>query len=151
MESKRALSAGSGIILTLGSWLVPGLGFVVQRNYWRGVAIFFLINGTFVIGLLLHGTILIPEFRYSSPAFNIVSLLTFIGQMGNGGANFFCLAHDKWNWGLIRPLETHPWFDLATLYLLISGCMNYFCVCSFYDRHAAPQKKGDDRQTKGDA
>jgi len=121
----------------VGSWLVPGLGFAAKRNYWRGAAIFVLLNGTFFIGLLLHGTVIVPEFHYHSPAFNIVSILTFFGELGNGLASFFCLANDRWHLGLLRPVETDPFFDLATLYLLVSGCMNYFCVCNFYDRHIA--------------
>jgi hypothetical protein len=140
---ERGVSFAGGVLLTLGSWFVPGVGFVIQRDYWRGVAIFLLINGTFLLGLLLHGTILIPEFHYSSPAFNIVNLLTFAGQIGNAGASLFCLVHDQWNWRVFQPIETDPRFDLATLYLLVSGCMNYFCVCSFYDRHVGAHETDD--------
>jgi len=137
MDSKRRLPFGVGLLLTLASWIVPGSGFVVCRNYWRGLAIFALITTTFFLGLLLHGTVLIPDFYYRSPSFNVVNLLTFIGQMGNGGASLFCLAHDRWNWRILQSVETDPRFDLAMLYLLVSGCMNYFCVCNFYDRHVA--------------
>ncbi|MCX8037067.1 MAG: hypothetical protein N3D11_08500 [Candidatus Sumerlaeia bacterium] len=132
---ERRYSTGAEVALLAASWVIPGLGFLVKRDWWRGAAIFFLLNATFVVGLLLHGTVLVPEFRYTSPAFNIVSLLTFIGQMGNSGASLFCLAHDHWHWNLFRPIESHPWFDLASLYLLVSGCMNYFCVCNYYDRY----------------
>jgi len=140
---ERRLSVGSEVALVVGSWLVPGLGFLVKRNYWRGVAIFLLLNGTFFLGLLLHGTVLVPEFAYSSPSFNIVSVLTFIGQMGNSGASLLCLANDHWNWRIIRPVESDPWFDLASLYLLVSGCMNYFCVCNYYDRYLGRQEPGE--------
>ncbi|KPK71910.1 MAG: hypothetical protein AMJ84_05305 [Acidithiobacillales bacterium SM23_46] len=146
MELERKLSVGSGVGLVVGSWLVPGLGFVLRRNYWRGAAVFLILNGTFLLGLLLHGTVLVPEFRYYSPAFNIVNLLTFIGQLGNAGASLFCLAHDRLQWDILRADETHPWFDLAALYLLVSGCMNYFCVGSFYDRYlAAGKTQGEER------
>jgi len=142
MGLNREVSVATGVVLAISSWFVPGLGFVLQRNYWRGVAIFLLISSTFLIGLLLHGTVLMAEFHYRSPSFNIVSLLTFLGQMGNGGASLVCLAHDKWNWGLFQPIETDPRFDVATLYLLVSGCMNYFCVCNVYDRYVARQGQG---------
>jgi hypothetical protein len=143
MGSKRQGSFASEILLTIGSWLVPGLGFLVKRNYWRGAAIFLLINGTFLLGLLLHGTVLIPDFNYRSPSFNVVNLLTFLGQMGSAGPSLFCLARDQWNWKIFPPVETDPLFDLAMLYLLVSGCMNYFCVCGFYDRYVADQTPGD--------
>lgn len=135
--------------LVAGSWLVPGLGFIVKRDYWRGMAIFLILNGTFALGLLLHGTILIPEFDYRDPAFNIVNLLTFVGELGNAGASLLRLAYDHWKWGDLNPLpvETHAWFDLAVLYLLVSGCMNYFCVCSFYDRYVA--RTVDETESKG--
>jgi len=140
---ERRLSVGTEIALIAGSWLLPGLGFLVKGNWWRGLTILIFLNGTFLLGLMLYGTVLVPDFNFRSPAFNIVSVLTFIGQMGNAGASLFCLANDHWGWHIVRPVETDPWFDLATLYLLVSGCMNYFCVCNYYDRYVAPQPEGE--------
>ena len=136
---QKARTLASAFSLLVGSWLVPGSAFIARRNYWRGAAVFLLLNGTFLFGLLLHGTVLVPEFNYFSPSFNIVNVLTFIGQMGNGAASLLCLADAKWNMGIIRPVETDAWFDLAALYLLVSGCMNYFCVCNVYDRYFGRQ------------
>jgi hypothetical protein len=141
----------SKIALVVGSWLVPGLGFVIKGNYWRGLIIFCLLNGTFFLGLLLHGTIMVPEYRYSEPAFNIVNLLLFVGQIGNGGASLlsqFFLTPDQPHLGILTPSDRNPWFDLAGLYLLVSGCMNYFCVCNFYDRYFGkrPEVEKDDKR-----
>lgn len=138
---QKARKFPSAFPLLVGSWFVPGLGFIARRDYWRGAAVFILLNGTFLLGLLLHGTVLPAEFNYFSPSFNVVNLLTFIGQMGNGAASLFCLASAKWKLGIIRPVETDPWFDLAALYLLVSGCMNYFCVCNVYDRYFGRQSE----------
>jgi hypothetical protein len=135
-EEKSAI--GSGIALLVGSWFVPGLGFIVKRNYWRGVVIFLLLNATFLIGLLLQGTVIMPDWRYWSPGFNVVNCLVFIGQMGNAGAgllSWIFLTPDQVHLRIFQPNERGPWFDLATLYLLVSGCLNYFCVCNFYDRY----------------
>lgn len=135
MEEKG--SVAGALVLVVLSWLVPGSGFIIKRNWWRGLIIFLLLNGTFALGLLLHGSVVVPELRYRSPGFNIVNILTFAGQMGNGGGSLLSLAYNH----LVLPEEkrqmlgSHPWFDLAALYLLVSGCMNYFCVCSFYDRY----------------
>lgn len=137
---------GSGIVLLIGSWLIPGLGFILKRNYWRGVAIFFLLNGTFLIGLLLQGTVIMPDWRYWSQSFNVVNCLMFIGQMGNAGASllsWLCLIPDQAHLGIFRPNERGPWFDLATLYLLVSGSLNYFCVCNFYDRYWGRKDAGE--------
>jgi len=144
------------IALLVGSWLVPGLGFLAKGSYWRAFAIFTLINGTFLTGMFLHGTVLVPEFHYTSPAFNIVSLLTFLGQLGNGGASLLVIARDQFAewlaqagrfdpanaplWYLLPGNEQHALFDLATLYLLVSGSANYFCVSNFYDRHISPRR-----------
>jgi len=138
---QKAPKFASAFPLVAGSWLVPGLGFIARGNYWRGAAVFLLLSGTFLLGLLLRGTVLVPEFNYFSPTFNVVSVLTFIGQMGNGAASLFCLADAKWHLGIIRPIEPDPWFDLAALYLLVSGCMNYFCVCNVYDRYFGRQRE----------
>jgi hypothetical protein len=129
------------LILLVLSWLIPGIGFIAKGSIWRGLSLFVLINGTFALGLLLHGTVLIPQFRYSDPAFNIVSLLTFIGQIGDGGASLLTLARDQYYYGKLLagggwlPYEMHPWFDLASLYLLVAGSANYFAVSNFYDRY----------------
>ena len=171
-------SPAINLILVFGSWLVPGLGFMVKGNYWRGATVFVVLNGTFFLGLLLHGTVLVPEFNYRSPAFNVVNLLTFIGQMGNGGASAVCLARDKWKGerpaedvetrrsrpdpfkrilhktgdALRRVLpparETDALFDLALLFMLVSGCMNYFCVCNFYDRYLGPAPDAEPARDK---
>jgi hypothetical protein len=141
VDEKSPTAGGMGLVLA--SWLVPGLGFLVKRDYWRGLTIFFLINATFAIGLVLHGTVLVPEFRISSPSFNIVALLTFVGEIGNAGATLFCLLHDWRGWHVFRGIEEHPYFDLASLYLLVSGCMNYFCVSNFYDRHVVGRFDSD--------
>jgi len=144
---KGVASIASGILLIIGSWLVPGLGFIVKRNYWRGVAVFVILNGTFFFGMLLHGTVLIPEFHYSSPSFNIVNVLMFIGQMGNGAASLFCIGRDHWQWSVLTPVETNPLFDLAMLYMLVSGCMNYFCICSLWDRQVGSMGEEDEQET----
>jgi hypothetical protein len=135
------------ILLLIGSWLVPGLGFLVKREYWRGVSLFLLINGTFLLGLLLHGNVIVPEFRYHDPGFNIVNLLTFFGELGNGGGSLLTLARMRFGWldtplTLFRPDETNALFDLATLYLLVSGSANYFATTSFYDRYIGRRRQG---------
>jgi hypothetical protein len=144
------------ILLLIGSWLIPGLGFIAKGNVWRGVALFVLINATFALGLLLHGSVLIPQFQYHDPAFNIVNLLTFFGEMGNGGASLLAVLRDyiqhgpaaPGNW---LPSEKHPWFDLATLYLLVSGSANYFAVSSFYDRYIGKRHPAEAGETGGES
>lgn len=141
MEKRGTL--GGNLALLIGSWLIPGLGFIVRGKYARGLTILGLITLTFIIGMRLHATVIIPEFHYSSPNFNIVNVLTFIGQLGNLGASLFALAHEHWHWTVFRTIESHPWFDLASLYLLVAGCMNYFCVMNFYDRYIGGGDESD--------
>jgi hypothetical protein len=140
----------TNVVLLIGNWLIPGVGFVAKGRIWRGIVLFLLINGTFAIGLFLHGAVLVPEFNYRSPAFNIVNLLTFFGQMGNGGASLLTLVHDRLGWGIFPTDERSALFDLASLYLLVAGCMNYFCVMNFYDRYMAPEDVSEGKEAQAE-
>ena len=121
-------------IFVLGvNWLVPGLGYALKGRLIHGLILFIVLNLTFVLGLMLYGSVTFPSFDSSAGAINWVNVLTFIGQLGNGGMSFFCVIHEKLGWSIYSYREEHAWSDLAALYFLVSGAMNYFSTCSLWD------------------
>ncbi len=123
------------------SWLIPGSGFVLRKHYARGVVMFLLINVTFMIGVLLHGAVVWPIWNRHIEGFNIVNNLTFMVQLGNGLLSLLSLVgHSLTPNGVLTGQEWHAYFVLASFYLLVSGGMNYFVVCHFYDRFSEARR-----------
>jgi hypothetical protein len=121
-------------------WLVPGAPFFFKKAYLRGIALFAIIMLTFVIGIALNGGVIWPIWVPGDEGFNIVNCLTFLVQLGCGLPSLISLAASQ---GIIldsiQPKEWHPFFDLASFYILISGAMNYFILMNFYDRYYNPK------------
>ncbi len=143
-----------GLLLMLLSWLIPGAGFFAIGHRIRGIAIFALIQAPFLVGvLLLPGSVLPPVWSPGDHGANIVNGLTFVTQLGNGllsGIWLLGSGVDQWLAAgasseflskmadLFKGDMPHALYELASFYLLVSGGLNYFCVCNFYDRHINP-------------
>lgn len=125
-------------VVVLGlNWLIPGVGFIIKGRVRQGIILFLILNITFIIGLLLYGSVVFPSFDTSDVSFNWLNVLTFVGQMGNGGLSMFSMVHAKQKFLIFQFFqanEAHPWADLAALYFLVSGAMNYFATCNLWDR-----------------
>ena len=130
----------TGWALVVLSWLIPGAGFLAIGRFGRGLAVLALIQAPFLIGILLPGAVLMPIWTPGDWGANIVNSLTFVTQIGNG------LMSLIWAFGAsanlpffvgVQAYDAHPLFELASFYLMVSGGLNYFCVCNFYDRHVA--------------
>ena len=135
------LAPAAGWSLTLLSWLIPGAGFLVLRQYARAAALFLLIETPFVIGVLLTGSVLLPAWTPGDWGFNIVNSLTFITQMGNGLLGGVWLIGGRMGAEFFQGQEWGALFDLASFHIMVSGAMNYFAVCNFYDRHVAERQE----------
>ena len=134
------------------SWLIPGFGFLHRKRYVRGVLLFVVIEGTFVVGLVLHGAVSIPIINLTGGG--IIGFLSFVIQLGNGILGLVSL----WAYtvverireqgldptGLIEFFGGRPsqaLFEMGGFYLLVSGAMNYFATMNFYDRYKKRGKK----------
>jgi len=138
---RRPLSPASGWALTLLSWLIPGAGFMAVRQTARGLALFALIETPFILGVLMYGSVPLPAWTPGDLGFNIVNSLTFLTQMGNGLLSGVWLAGNVANIPFFRGDEPQALADLASFYIMVSGALNYFSVCSFHDRLVAPRPK----------
>ena len=126
--------------LLLLTWLVPGSGFLFTRQFARAIALFLLITVPFLFSVLfLKGAVLPPAWTPGDYGFNIVNSLTFVTQVGNGLLSLTWLVGRLQGVGFFQGIEEHALFELASFYMMVSGAMNYFAVCSFYDRHIAPR------------
>jgi hypothetical protein len=125
------------------SWLIPGFGFFVHRRWGRGLLFFIVLQATFLVGAALRGSVLMPDFRFGSEGFNIVTILTFFTQMFNGGLALLSLAPEFLHgWHILPYDETNQWADLGSFYLLVSGGLNYFVMASTYDHFYGRKRRG---------
>ena len=159
MSIAPPLAPGRGWALMALSWLIPGAGFMAMGQVARGLVLFAFIEIPFVIGVAMTGAVLPPAWTPGDWGANIVNTLTFITQMGNGFAGGLWLVGDLLNNAFLGPDPPHylqivsflfgnkffmgdpphALFELASFYIMVSGGLNYFCVCNFYDRLMAPR------------
>jgi hypothetical protein len=112
----KALTAGF-----LG-WLVPGLGHIYLKKYWRGLLLFVSIGLMSLMGLVMGGKI------YSLQAENPLTLLAFFSDLGNGLlyilSRFLPIG--------LGELERVS-FEFGTAYLAGAGLLNYLVALDAWD------------------
>ncbi|MGF1574085.1 MAG: DUF6677 family protein [Sumerlaeia bacterium] len=120
---------------SLINWLVPGLGFILVGDRFRGLLLFFVINGIFGLGIFFDGYVYLPSFKLG-PEFNIVSILTFIVQGAHGlGAGLLLLLSGGENFlsNIFVRSPGAPYSDLGSFHLLVAGGLNYFASVRLFD------------------
>jgi hypothetical protein len=112
------------------AWLVPGYGLWAEGLHKRAIGLFLVLQGTFLVGCMLRGSVQLPDMQGGSDGFNIVAILVFLVQLGNGGLALLSLLPEVLGPGLaVLPTnEAHDYADLGQMWLLVSGGMNYFLV-----------------------
>jgi len=110
------------IVCLVAGWLVPGLGHVLQRRFWRGAIFFVSIGAMTAIGLSMGGRI------YPFQTDNPLTILAFFADLGN----FVVYA-------LSRPLAfgqgalERITFEFGTAYIAGAGLLNYLIAIDAYD------------------
>jgi hypothetical protein len=138
--------------LCVVNWFLPGVGYIAVGDTKRGIALFVAMNGCFLIGLLLGGYVLPPEWSTSSPNFSIVSCLTFIMQFFHGigwAAASVCwnLVQEGSQSGVVHFLAGNPGAtnsDFGSFHLLVAGGLNYFATSRLYDLLAGDPTNGEE-------
>ncbi len=109
----------------------------------RALVLGVLLNGLFVAGILLKGSVIFPEFNPASQTFNVISVLTFFVSFGNAAPSAACLV------SRYVGDESSATFELATFHLLLAGALNYFACCALYDRfRPKPDEAGKDTRKR---
>ena len=103
-------------------WLVPGLGHIYLKKYWRGLLLFVSIGLMSLMGLVMGGKI------YSLQAENPLTLLAFFSDLGNGLlyilSRFLPIG--------LGELERVS-FEFGTAYLAGAGLLNYLVALDAWD------------------
>lgn len=107
--------------LALG-WLVPGLGHVFLKKYWRGGIFFVCITSMAVLGLVMSGKI------YSFQTENPLTILAFLSDLGYG-LLFFLAKIFSFGLGNLKRIT----FEFGTAYIAGAGLLNYLVALDAFD------------------
>jgi hypothetical protein len=126
------------IVFLIAGWLVPGLGHLLQKKYWRAAAFFVSIGAMTAIGLAMGGKIypvyiekphnLLQVITYLFKKENPLTLLAFFADVGN--LLIYALAR-LFSFGL-GALERVT-FEFGTAYIAGAGLLNYLIALDAYD------------------
>ncbi|MDH4271939.1 MAG: hypothetical protein OEW18_08180 [Candidatus Aminicenantes bacterium] len=106
----------------IAGWLVPGLGHVLQKKLWTGVAFFVSIGAMTTIGLVMGGRI------YPFQTDNPLTILAFFADLGN----FLIYALARlltFGQGSLERVT----FEFGTAYIAGAGLLNYLIALDAYD------------------
>lgn len=104
------------------AWLVPGLGHLYLRRYWRGLAFLVAIALMSLMGLVMGGKI------YPLQADNPLTLLAFLSDLGNG-LLYIVSRFMPVGLGELERLS----FEFGTAYLAGAGLLNYLVALDAWD------------------
>ena len=128
-QSSAAAQAGAmSFVAPLAGWLVPGLGHLIQRRWIRGALIFLSVTVMFFCGLGMSGKI------YGSNTGELLEILGFVGDIGNGVLYFVARAMDWGSGTIVRATA-----DYGTKFLICSGLLNLIAAIDAH--HIAIGKK----------
>lgn len=103
-------------------WLVPGLGHIYLRRYWRGLVFLVAIALMSLMGLFMGGKI------YHLQADNPLTFLAFLSDLGNG-LLYIISRFLPVGLGELERLS----FEFGTAYLAGAGLLNYLVALDAWD------------------
>jgi hypothetical protein len=126
------------VLCLIAGWLVPGLGHLLQKKFWRAAAFFISIGALTAIGLAMGGKIypvyiekphtLLQVFTYLFKKENPLTLLAFFADVGN--LLIYVLARLlSFGQGALERAT----FEFGTAYIAGAGLLNYLIVLDAYD------------------
>jgi predicted membrane channel-forming protein YqfA (hemolysin III family) len=110
------------IVCLIAGWLIPGLGHVLQKKYWRGAIFFISIIAMTAIGLSMGGRI------YPFQTENPLTILAFFADIGNSVVYALSqlLAFGQ---GSLERIT----FEFGTAYIAGAGLLNYLIAIDAHD------------------
>lgn len=115
-------------IAPIAGWLLPGLGHFIQRRWIRGFLLMASVFVMFFAGLAMQGKV------YSPNTGDLLDMLGFIGDLGNGALYFIARMMD-WGIGNIHRAVA----DYGTKYIVVAGLLNVIAAVDAH--HIAIGKK----------
>ena len=114
--------AALALVVAVAGWLVPGLGHLILRKWWRA-AIYFLAVGTLsVIGLALRGNV------FSGSSGDAFDFLGFLADLGTGV--FYLVSRFLESSG---PDVSRAAGDYGTRFVATAGVLNMVCLLEAYE------------------
>lgn len=123
-----AQSSNMAVLAPAIGWLLPGAGHLMQKRWIRGFLLMGSVVLMFVFGLLMQGTVYLPN------GGDILHILGFVGDIGAGGLYIVSRALD-----LGEGVVAHATADYGTIYIIVAGLLNFISVADAY--HIAIGKK----------
>jgi hypothetical protein len=113
-------------IIGVVSWLLPGVGHVLQGRWKRGVILALAIWSMFIVALLSGGAYY-PGFDFKDGS--LLYLLNIFARLGNGAtaASLFFLTNP--------PPNVASWatFEYGGRFMEVAGLLNYLAVLDAFD------------------
>lgn len=122
------------VVVGLISWLLPGVGHIVQGRTVRGILIGTVVWAMFVVALLGGGAYY-PGFAFKDG--QLLYLLNVFAKLGNGlGAVIAHLAASS------PPKDVAAWatFEYAGRFIEVAGLLNFLAVIDALDVHYGRKK-----------
>ena len=124
-QAAKTGAAGGGFeawwVVALG-WLLPGLGYMLNRKWVRGVLAFTCVVGMFGLGLALRGKI------YAFNTGDMLDMLGWVGDLCAGLIYFFSRALGA---GGANPSTVMA--DYGTKFLIAAGLLNLLAASDARD------------------
>jgi hypothetical protein len=118
-------------LMGAAGWLVPGLGHLLQRKWWRALLLGGAVWACFISGILMGGYL----FRYSGSEQGFAALLQIppmVGDLGTGMLYIVCWLRD---YGFTHDAAQAalPTFEYGWTFLLVAGLLNYLAMLDAFD------------------
>ena len=110
------------VFYLIAGWLVPGLGHILQRKFWRGAIFLASIGVMTAIGLSMGGRI------YPFQTENPLTILAFFADLGN----FIVYVLSRYL-GFGQGALERVTFEFGTAYVAGAGLLNYLIAIDAYD------------------
>ena len=120
---------GPKIVHLLLGWIVPGLGHISLKKYWRGAIFFGCIAAMTGIGLFMGGRI------YSFQTENPLTILAFFADIGSG-LLYILSRIFSFGEGALKNIT----FEYGTAYLAGAGLLNYLVALDAFDIASGKKK-----------
>lgn len=104
------------------SWLVPGLGHLLQKRRLKAAVFFLSIVILLALGIVMQGKF------YNTAVMHPLLLLGFAADLGNGLFYFLIKLL-----GLASGAIAAPTFHYGTAYMATAGLLNYLVALNAFD------------------
>ena len=118
-------------LMGAAGWLIPGLGHLLQRKWWRALLLGGAVWVCFIAGLQMGGHL----FKYSGSEPGLSALLQVPPMIGDLGTGLLYIVCWMMNYGFAHEAQQAalPTFEYGWTFLLVAGLLNYLAMLDAFD------------------